>query len=86
MQFKLIGACAKQPVYGIFTTNASESVNAILKRKVDYKKNELPVFIDKVNLLRNSSEKLNEQLLGEASTSSERSIATWKFLRVSDSQ
>jgi len=35
----------------IFTTNASESVNAILKRKVDYKKNELPVFIDKVKEL-----------------------------------
>ena len=31
--------------------NASESVNAISKRKVDYKKNELPVFIDKVKEL-----------------------------------
>ena len=28
-----------------FSTNASESVNAMLKRKVDYKKNELPNFI-----------------------------------------
>jgi len=28
-----------------FSTNASESVNAMLKRKVDYKKNELPIFI-----------------------------------------
>ena len=32
----------------IFTTNASESVNAILKRKLDYKQSELPEFIDKV--------------------------------------
>ena len=32
----------------IFTTNASESVNAVLKRKVDYKRNEPPVFIDKL--------------------------------------
>ena len=31
-----------------FTTNASESVNALLKRKVDYKKNELPDFLDRV--------------------------------------
>lgn len=29
-----------------FTTNASESVNAILKRKVEYKKNELPTFMN----------------------------------------
>lgn len=32
----------------IFTTNASESVNAMLKHKVDYKRNELPMFINKV--------------------------------------
>ena len=32
----------------IFTTNASESVNAVLKRKLDYKQSELPQFIDKV--------------------------------------
>ena len=74
-------------VLQIFLQQTPVSVNAILKRKVDYKKNELPVFIDKVKeLVRNSSEKLNERLLGEASTSSERSIATWKFLRVSGSQ
>lgn len=29
----------------IFTTNASESLNAMLKRKVNYKKNELPQFV-----------------------------------------
>ena len=28
-----------------FSTNANESVNATLKRNVDYKKNKLPVFI-----------------------------------------
>ena len=32
----------------IFTTNASESINAVLKHKVDYKRNELPVFISKM--------------------------------------
>ena len=35
----------------IFTTNASENANAVLKRKVDYKRNELPVFIDKLKEL-----------------------------------
>lgn len=29
-----------------FTTNASESINAVLKRKVDYKKSDLTVFVD----------------------------------------
>ena len=32
----------------MFTTNASESMNAVLKRKVDYKKNELPDFLEQL--------------------------------------
>ena len=35
----------------IFTTNASESVNALLKHKVDYKRNDLPVLIEKIKQL-----------------------------------
>lgn len=35
----------------IFTTNASESINALIKRKVDYKKHQLPQFIDAVQEL-----------------------------------
>lgn len=35
----------------IFTTNASESINALIKRKVDYKKHQLPQFIDIVHEL-----------------------------------
>ena len=31
-----------------FTTNASESINAVLKRKVGYKKSELPEFLDEL--------------------------------------
>ena len=31
-----------------FTTNASESINALLENKMDYKKHELPVFLDKL--------------------------------------
>ena len=29
-----------------FTTNASEYLNAILKKKVNFKKNELPTFVN----------------------------------------
>ena len=39
--------CPPEP----FTTNASESINAMLKRKLEYKRSELPVFIDKVKEL-----------------------------------
>lgn len=35
----------------IFTTNSSESVNAVLKHKLDYQRNELPEFISKVREL-----------------------------------
>ena len=34
-----------------FTTNASESINAVLKQKVNYKRNELPVFLEKIKEL-----------------------------------
>lgn len=40
-----------------FTTNASESVNALLKHKVDYKQNELPAFIDQVKELVEEQDK-----------------------------
>lgn len=40
-----------------FTTNASESVNALLKHKVEYKQNEVPVFIDKVKELIEEQER-----------------------------
>ena len=35
----------------VFTTNPSESMNALLKHKVDYKRSELPQFIQKVKEL-----------------------------------
>ena len=34
-----------------FTTNASESVNSVLKSKVDYKKSKLPEFLVKLKSL-----------------------------------
>ena len=39
-----------------FTTNASESVNAMLKRKVDYKRNELPQFLHHLKALIDKQE------------------------------
>ena len=35
----------------IFTTNASESINAVLKQKVNFKESEWPEFNDKVKML-----------------------------------
>ena len=35
----------------IFTTNPSESINALLKHKLDYKKSEMSKFIEKVKEL-----------------------------------
>ena len=40
-----------------FTTNASESMNAVLKNKVDYKKSELPVFVDKLQSVIDEQER-----------------------------
>ena len=40
-----------------FTTNASESINAVLKNKVDYKKSELPVFMDKLQSVIDEQER-----------------------------
>ena len=40
-----------------FTTNASESVNALLKIKLDYKKHELTVFLDKLKEVINEQER-----------------------------
>ena len=41
----------------VFTTNASESVNAMLKRKVEYKKNELPSFVAHLKQLVDEQER-----------------------------
>ena len=31
-----------------FTTNASESINALLKNQVEYKKSDVPIFLEKL--------------------------------------
>lgn len=48
-----------------FTTNASESVNAMLKRKVDYKRSELPVFLDRLKeLIQEQDDEIMRALIG----------------------
>ena len=55
----------------MFTTNASESINVLLKHKVDYKKHQLPDFIDKVG-----------ELVAEQKQEVERAVVNrgkWRF-------
>ena len=52
---KMLVRCTPSP----FTTNASESLNAVLKRKVNYKRNELPDFVNHLKEWTNSSMNLN---------------------------
>ena len=40
-----------------FTTKASESLNAVLKRKVSYKKNEVPEFVKHLKNLNDEQER-----------------------------
>ena len=44
-----------------FTTNASESLNALLKNKMDYKKSELPTFVEKLKEICNEQDKEAEK-------------------------
>lgn len=46
-----------------FTTNASESLNAMIKRKVDYKRNELPVFVSQLKEMVDEQERELERAL-----------------------
>ena len=49
----------------IFTTNASESINAILKRKVNYKRNELPDFIGEMKeLIEEQQQEVERAIIG----------------------
>ena len=49
-----------------FTTNASESMNAVLKRKVDYKKNELPEFLKQLkNVIDEQQHELERAIINK---------------------
>ena len=66
------------------TTNASKSLNAMLKHKVDYKKNELPLFIEKVKELVNEQRREVERaVIGRGKY---RISEQYQFLAVPESQ
>ena len=46
-----------------FTTNASESINALLKNQVEYKKNDVPVFLDKLQAAINEQQREVERAI-----------------------
>ena len=68
----------------IFTTNASESTNALLKYKVDYKRNELPVFVNKAKeLLAEQRRNWNGQLSTVENTNFLSNITSYRYQRES---
>ena len=56
----------------IYTTNACESLNAVIKRKVNYKESEWPQFNEQMKEL---VDRQREEALGFV-----RSTGTWKYL------
>ena len=66
----------------IFTTNASESINAVLKRKVDYKKNDLPVFMNHLKQLVDEQEReIERAVIGRGKY---QFVEEYKFLEVKE--
>lgn len=57
-----------------FATNACESLNAMLKRKVNYKKNKLPAFVDHLKSLIDEQESWKGLLLEEGNIASEENF------------
>lgn len=49
------------PTY--FSTNSSESINAMLKKKVDYKKSELPQFLEKLRSAMEEQKELERAII-----------------------
>ena len=72
--------CPPEP----FTTNASESIKAMLKRKLEYKRSELPVFIDKVKELVNEQQKeLERAVIGRGKYQLKQE---YQYLQVTESR
>ena len=68
----------------IFTTNPSESINAMLKHKMDYKKNELPTFVEKVRELSLEQNKEVERAIVNRGKYKFR--AEYQFLEIPESK
>ena len=68
----------------IFTTNPSESINALLKHKMNYKKSELPTFIEKVKEL--SREQVKEVERAIINRGKYQLKDEYKFLEIPESK
>lgn len=61
-----------------FTTNASESANFLLKHKVDYKRNELPVFLDKLQeLIKEQEREFEKAIIGRGKYELRTQYRSW---------
>ena len=66
----------------LFTTNASESLNAVIKSKVNYEKNELGKFIDKMKCLANDQQQEIERAV--CSRGKYRFCSQYSFLEIDE--
>ena len=68
----------------IFTTNASESINAVLKNKVNYKRNELPDFIGKLKeVIAEQQREVERAVIGRGKY---RFRQQYRFLEIQESK
>lgn len=68
--------CPPQP----FTTNASKSINELLNNKVDYKKTELPLFIEKVkDIVKEQQKEVERAIIGRGKYQLRKS---YKYLEI----
>ena len=72
--------CPPEP----FTTNASESINAVLKNKLDYLKSELPNFVEKIREVVNEQQReLERAVIGRGKYQLQQQ---YKFLEVPENK
>lgn len=67
-----------------FTTNASESINAMIKHKVHYQRNELPSFVDKMHDITREQQKEVEKAI--ICRGKYRLKEQYRFLEISESK
>ena len=65
-----------------FTTNASESINAMIKKKVDYKKNEFPAFMNHLKqIIDEQDRELERAVIGRGKY---EFVEEYKFLEIKE--
>ena len=70
-----------------FTTNVSESANYILKHKVNYKQNELPIFLEKYKeLVEEQVQEVEKAIVGRGKYEICEQYSSGKYQRLSGLQ